>query len=772
MRKRIPFFILIVFSTLFMLSFYNDVILHPNQHLFGNDGDAIKNYFTYCFHIAHDTSYVEFEGMNYPYGENFLYTDCHPVLADAFKLLSSKFSFFNSHSIGILNFIMMLSIFLTFIVCYFLLKEFNVNNWLSLIYCIGITILAPQLFRLGGHLALSYSVAIPLSWLLLIRTLKNINRPYNLIILFINNLFWLFIHAYLGVIILFFLACIVVVTFISDANRRKETWHYLRIISAVLVPVIMFYLFTVLTDTHVGRTENPSGFFLYNAEFDDVFLPNHQPLRPLFDKLSGNTIKLEWEAWSYVGFSTTILFLVMLVLFIIKLFKWNKPSHLNQIFTSRYLNISIISAAIVLLFAMAFPFKQIHGLIDILPFVKQFRATGRFTWPFYFVATVFLANVMQEMYTRTSKQPQKTGVILLCIIIGVFNVIEGIPYHKDASNSITKSKNLFAKELLPASYLNAIKSINTSDYQAIITLPFYYQGSESYSRPRNDETARASMVISYHTGLPIMCANLTRTSIQESKNIVQVVSPDFYKKEILKDLPGNKPFLVIRTTAIITSYEEDIFKKCKPVYVNDELSIYSLQKEDLFKSSARTIFNTYKQIEPSLFKRDQFYLSTDSTFIYFNGFESLKSEKPFRGKGCFQSIKKGKNTFAEFAPNTFSAGKKYHVSVWMFNGQNDALNDWFRFIIEEFDEEKNTWQSTTYFPEQSEVLKGDWSLIEGTFEVKNPKSKVYIVTKGKDESKGPLFVDDLLIKEYGVDVYSLNKKEDTLFYNNHEVIIE
>ena len=30
-------------------------------------------------------------GMNYPYGESYLYTDCHPVFANTLKFLSSGF---------------------------------------------------------------------------------------------------------------------------------------------------------------------------------------------------------------------------------------------------------------------------------------------------------------------------------------------------------------------------------------------------------------------------------------------------------------------------------------------------------------------------------------------------------------------------------------------------------------------------------------------------------------------------------------------------------
>ena len=171
-----------------------------------------------------------------------------------------------------------------------------------------------------------------------------------------------------------------------------------------------------------------------------------------------------------------------------------------------------------------------------------------------------------------------------------------------------------------------------------------------------------------------------------------------------------------------------------------------------------------------MYLNQTFQVSSDSSFLYYNDFENSTSKHVFRGKGAYQSIKKGKNTFAEFAPNTFKRDKTYHVSIWMYNGQKDALNDWFRFMIEEYNEENNTWETTTYFPEQSETIYGNWSLVEGTFIVKNPKSKIYITTKGKENATQDLFVDDLLIKENEVDIYKL-LNENELFYNNHKVLI-
>jgi len=754
-----------------MLSFYGKVLFHPDKYIFNGTGDALKNYFTYASHIKHDSTYVQFQGMNYPYGEHFLYTDCHPALANALKFVSSEFNFFSNYSIGILNFLMLLSIFLTFIVCYTLLRELGVNNWFSALFCLGITLLSPQIFRLGGHLALSYSIAIPLSWLILLKSLRKAGNLYYPVLLFLVILLWLFIHAYLGVIIIFFLALIVVGKYLFDKTRKKNLYHYLILISAVFTPLLIFYLFAHFTDTHTGRTDNPSGFFNYSAEPDDVFLPNHAPLRPVFDLLTGNSIKQEWEALSYVGITTSLLFVAIFFLSIVKLFRRKRAGFLNIFFRSEILNISLAAAFIVLLFAMAFPFKQFPALLDFFPAIKQFRATGRFTWPFYFAATTFTAVAMQEIYQAVTQNKKKILVVSFCVIVGVFNIVEGLPYHLEARNYIKKSENVFKAEYLTASLKTAIYTVKPVDYQAIIALPFYYQGSENFSRPKNEETMRASIIMSYHTGIPIVCANLTRTSVQESKKIIQLVSPDFYIKEIRNDFPNNKPFLIVRTKDKITEYEEDILRKCKPVYMSNDISIYSLTKEDLFKNNAQTIIDKFTKLKPNLNQREGFYTSDATSYLYFNGFEKSKSDKPFREKGGLQTPKAGKNTLAEFAPNTFLNGTKYTVSVWMYNGSKDALNNWLRFIIEEYDEQKDEWTSTTYFPENSEVINGDWSLVEGTFEIKDPKNRIYIVTKGTESSKGTLYMDELLIRQIGLDVYSMNPNGNKLFFNNHEIVL-
>ncbi len=496
----LPLIITTILGTAIIVLFYGKILVRPNNYMFSNSGDGIKNYYTYAYHIQHDSTYTNLEGMNYPYGENHLYTDSHPILSSIFKWLSPKIPFFASHAIGILNLLMILSILFTFIIVYLLLVDLKLNKWASIFFSISITLLAPQIFRLNGHLALSYSMAIPLSWLLTLKAIQK-PKPLYLVLLFANNIFWMFIHAYLGVIAISFIFSIWLLQIFSDKQRKQYLRKYIGLGIAIIVPIILFYIYSKATDTHIGRTNNPSGFLLYNAEFDDVLIPHDKPFFPLINKLSGGLIKLEWEAHGYVGLFNALLLIAIFITSLISLFNRKAKTLLKSIFNNKPLNISFIAGCIVLLFAMGVPFKQVPILLDIFPVFKQFRATGRFVWTFYFAFTVFAAYVFQTKALLANKN-KFIGMLFLILLLGT-SYAEGVQYHINASKSLAKHPNVFNKTCLPQVLQKSIQSINPNDYQAIIALPFYYYGSESYSRPRHNTLN--SLILSYHTGIPTVC---------------------------------------------------------------------------------------------------------------------------------------------------------------------------------------------------------------------------------------------------------------------------
>lgn len=361
------------------------------------------------------------------------------------------------------------------------------------------------------------------------------------------------------------------------------------------------------------------------------------------------------------------------------------------------------------------------------------------------------------------------------VVMPMLMIIEGIPYHGETSYYIDQNPNMFRQELLSDDLEEIIQLANNGNYQSILPLPFYYVGSENFTRPINDNSARNSMLVSYHTGLSICGAYLTRTGISESKKIVQLMSPDFYEKEIRFDLASNDPFIIIKSENNLTQYEKTLIDKADLLWKGSSLELYQISPEILFESSAEKEIVSFLNIKDKLYENDGFLVTDSSTVILFKKFDDKQSDFVFSGKGSFNGYKKESNLIAEFSPGVLQEGKEYIASTWMYNGQLDALNFWFRFIFEEYDQSAEHWEIIYTIPEQSEVIDGDWSLVELQFKVINSNNPTCIKTLGKTIDKLEFYLDDLLIREKGVDVFKPVYNEDgsirELFKNNHRIRI-
>src|SRR5688572_18321705 len=109
MKRFLPVTLLLVLTILYISFFYGKVLKHPNSYFFIDAGDGIKGYYAYAYHIKHDTSYVNFQGMGYPYGENHLFTDGQTAVSNTVKFISEYIPRIEQYSIGIYNLMMVLS---------------------------------------------------------------------------------------------------------------------------------------------------------------------------------------------------------------------------------------------------------------------------------------------------------------------------------------------------------------------------------------------------------------------------------------------------------------------------------------------------------------------------------------------------------------------------------------------------------------------------------------------------------------------------------------
>jgi len=753
--------ILSTLMLIFMFSFYGKFLTSPNSYLIGSEGDAMKNYYTYQYLIKNNAGVIEFEGMNYPYAENFMYTDCHPVQATFLKFINTHIPVVSDYTIGLLNFFMIVSLLITAIIIFFIFIELKVNKWFAILSAIGITILSPQIFRLSGHWALSYSFAIPILIYLVLLFEKRKHLKY-LIYIFLSILFLFFTHGYLGMI-----AALVVLSFVGIdmvfslfTNQLKtKLFSHIKLGLASGLPVLLFFIFMKVIDFHSGRTTNPWGIYEHHAEFENVFLP----FIYLNDYLSSlTTVKLTqpWEGMSYIG----VVAIVGLLLFI---FKFRKNLIINK-FENNFLIKILLGSIIILCVAVLLPFGLWEVLIEKISLIKQFRAIGRFAWVFYFVANIVAVYGIHLALLKLKEKGKSTLVNSLIVILPMLMIVEGLRYHNYLASISKADVNVFDLKQTNDVFQSNIEAINKDEYQAIIMLPYFYVGSDNYGKQSNDELSKLGFMFSYHLSLPMFNSYLTRTSIQESKNIVQLMSSNFYAKAIENDIKNDKPFLIICHNETLSDNELLLVNKCNKLSSNDVYSLYEITKKDLFYNTSKDEIKAYNSIKDSLKFKDSFLVS--DSVLYFNYLNYNEPDSPdFCENGCYTN---GQNRYSNLMlinGNDLVQGQTYIARFWMYNGGENKGQDAFNGMafFEKEKANKKEWIFPITSMQSTQEINEDWNLVEIKLIDVDTNTNYQLLLKGDDRAKLNYYIDDVIFYDQRLVIYK--EYDSYLFKNGHRI---
>ncbi|HQH18696.1 MAG TPA: hypothetical protein PKZ43_04010 [Bacteroidales bacterium] len=775
-KIKLPLFINIVLITFFLFIFYNQILLSPNSYIIGGSIDALKSVYSSIYHI-YDKFSFHFTGTNYPYGENFLFTDCQPVITSLIKISSYVFPSVLSYEVGIINYLLLLSIFFTSIFLYFILVKYNVNRFFAAFCAFFITVLSPQIFRLTAHPFLSYSLSIPLTWFLFMKYNESKKKWKWTVINAINILFWFFIHTYLGMINVFLFLLFYILKYLWNIKKNKKIHlpFTAQIILQYIIPVLIFWIIVSTSDNFTGRSTNPYGFLLFNAEIETVFLPTDEPFKPIIQKF----IKIpdqNWEGWSYIGITSDFILLLLFVFVILSFFNKRYKEFLNSVFENKSILILFISSILVLLYSMGFPFiLNLQWLADKYPIIKQFRTLGRFAWAFFFVSTIICTYFCWRFYEILKEK--KNILRFVFLILPILYFFEGLPYHKKIATESIKTINYFNTKYCPEQFKEGLAKINPEDFQAIIPLPYYCGGSDNFGRgvPDGNQIYLISEVFSFYKQMPIMTQHATRTSIWQAKNLMQLLSPGYYQKNILTDLKSQKKFLIIYSNGSLNDYEQYYFEKSNLIYKNDQYSLCSLDFNTLFENTAKEEITNFNRICHLLKKKNGFLVSDTSSFIYFHDFEEMQNDTSIEGKGAYSGKLKDYNKFGEIPPNTLNTEKEYIASFWMYNNGENYGQDMVSSlaIIQEGEGEGSEW-TVVIDPCTSQCINGNWSLVELKFKIKDASHLIAILIKGKDNSKKPIYVDNLLVRESNSIIYKVIEKNNgdiTKLFKNNQMIL-
>ncbi len=727
----------LVLATLIIFLFFHRNILEANRVSFASGGDGLKSTFSSLFHIEHDKGYWKFGGMNYPYGESVLFTDNQVLFTNLIKIGRDVGLDLSGYTLGLLNLWMLFSFALCALLLYLVLAELGLPAWYAIAGSLVTTFLSPQWDRMSGHYSLSYAWVIPLALYLMMRFYRKpgylVSTLFGLSLLVagLKHTYFIFMIAVpWGAFWLFLLIR-------SGSLYGKTGFLVPHLLVQMVIPVVLFGLITLGLDPASDRTAYPWGFFANTTRLVSVFLPLMKPYARWIIVGPVKTL-------GYVGIVSTIVFVVSAGLLV---HRWiRKGSREAFLLSDKFLvNVFFLGGVLCLILALGYPFTWRPSLLNYAGPFRQFRAIGRFVFPFFYIMNIYTFYMLWQWYASIGKRWFRDFVLLAVLIAG----LEGY----------------FTVRDLPGKYYNKFETLNDrenatpenqwvknhdwSAYQAILPMPYYHIGSENYWIGDGSPVTEDSYIASLKTGLPLNSVMLSRTSIGQTLANLDLIWDPGPAYPVMDDYDAGKPLLIIRhRDGVLNENEERILGESEAIDSSLKLLFHRLYPEDLENLAREHEAWVVRTAEDCL--RD-----TSARWYYFESFDSMPDGK-FEGPV---------NLYTEFASCSLPDSGQFVVSFW-YEGAGRDLWPRTNLYISLFDSAMNCY----YYP-RTDLFRltvqrnGDWALVSVPIEVNRPGDHLKLHYINQILVKGEMRIDRVLVRPAFQNV--IVEDEGAVLMNNH-----
>jgi MFS family permease len=583
---------------------------------------------------------------------------------------------------------------------------------------------------------MAYAYVIPLSLYLLTRFYRKPGYGISL-------LFGIFIFIITGKHLYFIVLVGVpwaVFWFLLLLRYRRFNMKIAFLIPHVLIqmilPFILFSLFAGGYDQASDRTAYPWGFFSASTRWVSVFLPLLKPYARWIIVGPMKTV-------GYVGMVSTILFAVTLVLFGIK---WAKGGFLAACWiTDRFiLNVFLAGAALCLFLALGYPFTYIPELLNYTGPFRQLRVIGRFVVPFYYIMNIYSLYILWRWYTTMGKRWFWYVVLIALAFMGL--------------------EAYFTVKDKPGAYFNKFETLNDRqntlpdnawvnnhewpDYQAIMPMPYYHIGSETYWVNGTSPVIERSYIASLKTGLPLNSVMLSRTSISQTLANLDIFWEPGSGYPVLKDYDPEDPLLIMRDKkGILNENESMIIEKSTLIDSNGHTLFYRFYLDSLEAIRQEHLDSMVKRAKHSM-------LDTAQAWHYFESYNSLENGQ-FTGK-----IKE----YSEFASCGIPDSGRFEVSFW-YHGAGKDLWPRTYLIISLLDSNLTAYNiRRTDFFRETVMRDGDWALVSLSVEVRSSGDHLKLHYDNPLLTGGEMLIDRVLVREKSQDLFI---QEDSLVLLNN-----
>lgn len=753
--ERIGLFIALFIAIAMMFFFYSAPLRNPNNTFFAIGGDGLKEYYVTTYYLKYDTSFSHSSVMNYPYGEHVMFTGNQTSFSFPAKIVSNHIFDVSDYAVGFINIFMLLSIPLGVVFLYLLLIHFKLNYLYSALVAVGVAFLSPQIARMGGHFSLSYLFVIPLI-LYLVALFHRRPTIVKSTLLGIVMLWCVGVHVYMLGFYSFIVLCYWCYVVFFKPNNSTVLRNLLHFTLQFLLPLLVFILYTTLTDQVTDRSTYPFGFLVYRAYPESVLLPIDMHYGRFLRQFSHFSY-IDWEGRAYVGTAAALGFLIMIGVFVKnriqriitpKIMTNNDPELLNVYFWISFL---------ALLYSFGVPFVfGLQGLVDYLGPLKQMRGIARFSWLFYYVLNVFVFYKIWHLKHYLNKYAWY-GVLVLSLTILYYDAISHtalwskivnnqFPALADRSNSLPDNE--------------WFQYVDNKEYQAILPIPYFHVGSENIWVGPYSRIDVYTAMVAWKTGIPSAGVYMSRTSISQTINLCQLIWEPYRKPQVLNYFNPEQDFLVVALNNItLPPQQEKMLSVSELIYKCQEFSLYRLSYDSLVSLFENPYAKTYHKFEhKQLYEHGSYFSDSQEIDFYINYFPANNSEQD--DTEIYYKFPGSK--LLKFHPSALlleqglpgnSDNQNFLLSFWIHKANTDLFLRSV-LIIEVQDAEGKVYDylSSQLFRDIA-VIDGDWILFEIPFHAKQAGDRIRAVLKNQLLQGNSFTLDQIMIRNADTEVY-------------------
>jgi len=738
------------------------MITEPGNVMCGISGDSGKNYFTYLYHAAYDHGFW-FHGMNYPYGDNVIYADGQPIISTLLQL----FRPLNPHTIlAVMNLLLSFSFVIAILFTYKILLRFQVLPYIAVPFSCLIILLDPEVFRITMHFGLAYICTLPMLFYWNIKY-HDSRKPRWLLFIFLLGAVISLVHPYMGALILLWLVLYAIGDFATLKLGFVARLRAVMPVGALIVALIVYIKgFTLLTDPVTDRAILPDSTPEYLTHANEIFSSKYSPLWERITRHFGYEITPHsGEGYSYIGVAAILILFYSLVNWLASKIQ-RKPAQklrdLNQ-WSPTWLFIALGALAV----AMCIPFCwNFNWYLNYLPFLKQFRTIGRFSWIFYYIIAVYAVVLINNLYKSmlgNSKPILAHAVLLFLFFIWCGdangNILVVRPIIADGRNG----GNIFflKNEIKWHEYL-ASKGHSPSDFQAILLSPVFYCGSEKLWVGGDPGLPMSiGLGASFELQLPIIDCDMSRTSWSVTEKQVKIIAGPFADKPMLRDLNSKKPFLFIHPLESDLDPDEKYLLEASDFIGNGYgAAIFACYPDRIIANDKKNA-DSIKAIIPFMHSGDTCLVNHG--YWYADHFDSRQSDEIFFGTGAWPVIHQEDTILFTQSFRPAYDNQQYEFSCWFLLYRKNFFSPYCNLQFS--DSVGNVINSVDVLTKLSVDNKGMWFRDSRYFAVSAKCRTIKCIVHNPSENYYKA-MDELLLRP--ADAVIISKASDgRVLVNNH-----